>query len=80
VIPFVADVDGTGAGFERIGERGIALHWTLPGGTLHADAQLGDASETPFPERLPGTTFFSTHGEAYAGGRAPAWSVRWSRA
>jgi malto-oligosyltrehalose trehalohydrolase len=80
VIPFVADVDGTGAGFAPIGDRGIALHWTFAGGTFHADAQLGDATETPFPERLPGTTFFSTHGAAYAGGRAPAWSVRWARA
>jgi len=80
VIPHIAGVTGEGAAAERIGARGLALRWTLATGTLYADAQLGDASDAPFAERLPGVTFFSTHGETYPGGRAPAWSVRWSRA
>jgi maltooligosyltrehalose trehalohydrolase len=80
VIPQIAGVTGADATFERIGERGLALQWKLANGTLHADAQLGEAADAPFAERLPGVTFFSTHGDAYPDGHAPAWSVRWSRA
>ena len=64
---------------ERIGASGLALRWKLAGGMLHADANLSETELDGFSERLPGTTFFSTHGEAYHAGRAPAWAVRWSR-
>jgi malto-oligosyltrehalose trehalohydrolase len=80
VVPYVATITGTSAAYERVGERGLALRWAIPGGMLHADAQLGPASDAPFRAQLPGTTFFHTHGATYDDGRAPAWSVRWSRA
>jgi len=80
VIPHIAGITGVGAHAECVGKRGLALRWPLAGGTLYADAQLGDGSDVPFAETLPGDTFFSTHGATYAQGRAPAWSVRWSRA
>ena len=80
VTPCVAGITGAGAGFERIGPHGLALHWALPGGgMLRADAQLGGEPGAGFPERHAGRTFFATHEEAYPGGNAPAWSVRWSR-
>ena len=80
VVPFIAGATGAAATYERIGERGLALHWNLPSGALHADAQLGTAADETFVETLPGETFFHTHEARYPGGRAPAWSVRWSRA
>jgi maltooligosyltrehalose trehalohydrolase len=80
VAPVAGGVRGTGAGFARIGSRGLALWWQFDGGVLHCDAILGDEDGAGFAERLPGTTFFSTHGERYGGGTAPGWSVRWSRA
>jgi malto-oligosyltrehalose trehalohydrolase len=79
IVPFVAGVTGEAAGFERHGTHGLALRWALREGMLHADAQLGPLAGEGFAERLPGRTFFRTHDEAYRGGRAPAWSVRWSR-
>jgi malto-oligosyltrehalose trehalohydrolase len=79
VVPIIAGARGTGAAFERCGERGLGLRWTCAGSTLHADAQLGDAGGTAFAEQLPGTTFFATHDPRYRGGEAPPWSVRWSR-
>jgi malto-oligosyltrehalose trehalohydrolase len=80
VTPVLAGVTGERAAFERIGERGLALHWPLERGSLHADAQLGPDGGGGFAESLPGETFFSTHGMRFADGRAPAWSVRWSLA
>jgi malto-oligosyltrehalose trehalohydrolase len=79
VVPFVESVRGTDAACERIGAGGLTLRWKLADGMLHADANLSDAELDGFPERLTGETFFSTHGEAYRDGRAPAWAVRWSR-
>jgi malto-oligosyltrehalose trehalohydrolase len=79
VAPFVADVTGDAAGFARRGAHGLELRWALREGVLRADAQLGPHAGDGFAERLPGRTFFRTHGEAYRDGRAPAWSVRWSR-
>jgi len=80
VAPVVAGLTGFDASYERISERGLAFSWKLREGTLYADAQLGPESATTFRECLSGETFFSTHGDSYARGRAPAWSVRWSRA
>jgi malto-oligosyltrehalose trehalohydrolase len=80
VMPVAAGVRGVDAAVERIGPAAVALRWTVRHGTLQADAQLGGESAAGFAERLAGETFFSTHGETYAGGVAPAWSVRWSLA
>jgi 1,4-alpha-glucan branching enzyme/maltooligosyltrehalose trehalohydrolase len=79
VVPFVAGVRGTDARFQRIGATGLRLHWTLPGGTLQCDANLGETPLRSMQTRLAGTTFVATHDPAYADGIAPAWSVRWSR-
>ncbi len=79
VAPFVATVRGSDATFERIGTSGIALHWRSADGTLHADVHLGGTASSGFAERLPGATFFASHGAAYDGGIAPPWAVRWSR-
>ncbi len=80
IVPFVAGVRGTDGAFTRVGERGLQLRWRLAGGgQLAADAQLADTAGSGFAERLDGTLLMATHGATYPGGRAPAWSVRWSR-
>ena len=79
IIPAIEHVRGTDATMERIGATGLLLRWTLPDGTLHADANLDDSALAGFPERSTGDTIFTTHGDVYAGGVAPAWAVRWSR-
>jgi len=80
IVPFVAGVRGTDASFARVGARGLQLRWQLPGGeVLRADAQLAGVAHDGFAERLDGRLLFATHEERYPGGRAPAWSVRWSR-
>ena len=79
VVPIAAGVRGSDAASERVGTTGLRLRWTLAGGVLHADANLGGTVLDGFPERLTGETFFATHGELYRDGRAPAWSVRWAR-
>jgi malto-oligosyltrehalose trehalohydrolase len=79
VIPAIAGVTGIGATVERLGATGLALRWPLASGALHADAQLGADADATFAPRLPGETFFATHETVYPAGRAPAWSVRWSR-
>jgi maltooligosyltrehalose trehalohydrolase len=80
IVPFVAGVRGTDGTHRRVGERGLQLRWKLPGGTLlQADAQLADRAADGFAERLDGTLLVATHDAAYAGGRAPGWSVRWAR-
>jgi maltooligosyltrehalose trehalohydrolase len=79
VIPVIAGLRGTSAAYARIREAGLALRWALADGTLHCDANLGPDHCDDFPERLTGETFFATHGEPYAGGRAPGWAVRWSK-
>ncbi len=80
VAPYVAELRGTDARFERIGATGLRFHWNLPGGTLHCDANLGDEPLRAMQVRLDGTTFAATHDATYPDGIAPAWSVRWSRA
>jgi len=79
VTPAIADVRGSDATFERIGSTGLALRWKLADGMLHCDANLSPDPCDGFPERLTGETFFATHGETFAAGRAPGWAVRWSR-
>jgi malto-oligosyltrehalose trehalohydrolase len=79
VAPFVGGVHGTGAAYERIGEHGLRFRWQLRDGLLQADANLCERREPFFDERLAGETFFATHGAVYEDGRAPEWSVRWSR-
>jgi maltooligosyltrehalose trehalohydrolase len=79
VIPFVANVNGGDAVYERIGANGLALRWKLADGMLHADANLLGEALDGFPERITGETFYTTHDAIYHGGRAPAWAVRWSR-
>jgi maltooligosyltrehalose trehalohydrolase len=79
VVPFVANVRGTAAVCERIEPAGLALRWQLADGMLHADANLSSGALEGFAERVTGETFYATHDDAYRGGRAPAWAVRWSR-
>ena len=80
IVRFVAGVRGADGAFTRVGERGLQLRWNLPHGMLlQADAQLGGEPASGFAERLDGTTLFATHDATYPGGRAPGWSVRWSR-
>jgi len=79
VMPVVAGLRGSASHVERIGSTGLALRWTLADGVLHADANLSGDPCAGFAERSTGETFFSTHGETYADGRAPGWAVRWSR-
>jgi maltooligosyltrehalose trehalohydrolase len=79
VIPAIAGVRGEDATCERIGAGGLRLSWKLADGMLHADANLAGEPGTGFAERLTGETIFSTHGETYHHGTAPAWAVRWSR-
>ncbi len=79
VVPFTADVRGTDAVCERIGDGGLALRWKLADGMLHADANLSPDALGGFPERVTGELFYATHEAVYGAGRAPAWAVRWSR-
>jgi len=79
VVPWSADVRGSDAACERIGSSGLALRWKLADGVLHADANLADEAHDGFAERLTGATWYASHGETYRNGRAPGWSVRWSR-
>ncbi len=79
VVPFIANVRGTDAVCERIEPAGLALRWKLADGMLHADANLSGDALGGFTERVTGETFYTTHGDAYRGGYAPAWAVRWSR-
>ena len=79
IVPFIAGLRGTAAAFTQVGDRGLQLRWQLADGVLHADANLAETPLTGLGERLDGVTFTATHGAVYAGGTAPAWSVRWSR-
>jgi maltooligosyltrehalose trehalohydrolase len=79
VVPFARDIHGTDATNTPIGDRAFTLRWDLADGILHADANLSDEPCPGFAERSNGATFFHTHGETYADGIAPPWSVRWSR-
>jgi maltooligosyltrehalose trehalohydrolase len=79
VIPVIDGLRGADATFERSGAGGVRLGWQLADGMLHADANLANEPGAEFAERLIGETFFTTHGETYDDGRAPAWAVRWSR-
>ncbi len=80
IVPHVAVMRGTDARFAVLGTHGLRLEWHLHGGSaLYADAQLARAPGEGFATTLPGTPLFATHDATYAGGRAPAWSVRWSR-
>jgi maltooligosyltrehalose trehalohydrolase len=80
IVPAVALLRGSDGAFRRVGERGLQLRWNLPdGAVLHADAQLAEVAGNGFAERLAGAPLFATHDDAYPEGRAPAWSVRWSR-
>jgi maltooligosyltrehalose trehalohydrolase len=79
IIPIAGGLRGVDATFERIGPGGVRLSWKLADGMLHADANLASEACAGFAERLTGETFFTTHGETYPDGQAPAWAVRWSR-
>ena len=78
IAPRVAGVRGTDAGFELIGAAGIRARWRLASGVLRLDANLGPSTEGGFDVTPEGTLVFCTHEPTYAGGRAPAWSARWS--
>ena len=80
IVPRIGGLRGRDARYVIAGERGLRMTWQTADGTLRADINLSPDIATGFTERLPGRLLFATHGETYAGGAAPAWSVRWSLA
>ncbi|MFN2461482.1 MAG: malto-oligosyltrehalose trehalohydrolase [Candidatus Velthaea sp.] len=78
IAPRTGTVTGRDGRFVLSGGRGIRAAWALGSETLHADINLSPEPSAGFPDMLAGRSIFATHGEAYPGGVAPPWSVRWS--
>jgi maltooligosyltrehalose trehalohydrolase len=79
IAPRVAGVSGKDASYELRGARGLCAIWNLPtGNELRLDANLGSREQAGFERYPAGRTIYTTHGERFAGGIAPPWSVRWS--
>lgn len=77
VAPHLQSVEN--AQFDIISDNGVLASWKLAGGkTLTLQANLRASELQGFPQTAPGRMVFATHQAKYAGGIAPAWSVRWS--
>jgi maltooligosyltrehalose trehalohydrolase len=76
IMPRIADVEARTARLIERGATGIEASWAIAGGTLVLEANLAAAACSGFAVDAPGRVIF---GDApFAGGSAPAWTVRWS--
>lgn len=78
VAPRIADLRGPEASFEAIGVTGLRVRFTLTGGTLALDANLGSTATPGFTTLPGGNVLFATHDPSYPQTSAPPWSVRWT--
>jgi malto-oligosyltrehalose trehalohydrolase len=76
IVPRIATVNGRDAAFVQRGATGIEATWNVDGGTLRLEANLGSDPVGGFADAAPGRVIYGP--AEFAGGSAPAWSVRWS--
>ena len=79
IVGRVAGVCGTDAQAILVGEAGLCISWHLSSGeTLLLDANLSGDPVSGFSAKAAGRVIYATHGNSYADGIAPGWSVRWT--
>ncbi|MGH7717072.1 MAG: DUF3459 domain-containing protein [Vulcanimicrobiaceae bacterium] len=75
--PRIGAMTGRDAWYEMRGPHALFARWMHDMDGLVLEANLGNEPQSGFSERPRGRAIFATH-DHFAGGVAPAWSVRWS--
>ncbi|MGZ3532551.1 MAG: alpha-amylase family glycosyl hydrolase [Vulcanimicrobiaceae bacterium] len=79
IAPRLAGISRESGRFHTVGKAGLRASWRLADNvTLLLDANLSSRELPGFGQAPQGRVIFTTHGERFPNGTAPAWGVRWS--